>query len=210
MPNLGVIIQARTGSTRLPGKVLMEAAGESIIQRIYRICSGVYQTVVAIPFGDEALAKHLAAHNIPFFTGHATDVLDRYVHCAREHRFDNVIRVTGDCPLLSTETLFWIGEQGLKGSYDFYTNAGPGRTSIDGEDCEFISIRLLEFLAKNIDDKLQREHVTAAIYETGECNSPFSFYAIEYWRDTGKDLSDIKTSIDTQDDFDTFKNEVEL
>ena len=204
MPNLGVIIQARMGSTRLPGKVLMEAGGKSIIRRIYETCSDVYKTVVAIPFGDEGLAVHLNANNIPFFTGHATDVLDRYLKCARENMFSHVIRVTGDCPLLSKESLFWIGEHGPSAHYDFYSNAGDGRKSIDGEDVEMISMPLLCWLVDNTDGS-DREHVTSRVYRG---NLP-AWFKVGMWRDTGPNLSHIKTSIDNQDDFNMFTREVE-
>ena len=207
MPKLGVIIQARSGSVRLPGKVLMQIRGESIIQRIYRLSSEVYPSVVAIPFGDSPLAMHLSDKSIPFFCGHETDVLGRYLECAKEEKLTHVIRVTGDCPMISQETLFWMGEHGLSDDYDFYSNCGTGRKSVDGEDCEFMSLAFLRWMSGTAQGSRHREHVTQYVYDR-RAWIPEEF-KIGFWLDTGLDMSAGKSSIDTKDEFDRIKKECE-
>lgn len=207
MPKLAIIIQARSSSVRLPGKVLMQIRGESIIQRIHRLCSEVYPSIVAIPFGDSPLAMHLSDKNIPFFCGHETNVLCRYLECAEEKRFTHVVRVTGDCPMISQESIFWIGEHGLRDDFDFYSNCGQDRKSVDGEDCEFISLPFLRWMAETAQDSRHLEHVTLYAYER-RAWIPSNF-KVGFWRDSCLDMSAGKSSIDTKEEFDKIKTECE-
>ena len=99
------IIQARMGSTRLPGKVLLPLAGkpsiQHVIERAERIC-GVDEVILATSVhpGDTLLSDFCRSRGIQVVRGSESDVLDRYFQTAKAARADTVMRITGDCPLL--------------------------------------------------------------------------------------------------------------
>ncbi len=98
-------IQARASSTRLPGKVLADLAGEPLILRVVeraRACAEVDSVFVltSTEASDDPLAELLADRDVPFRRGSLSDVLSRYLELADELEPDYVVRVTGDCPLI--------------------------------------------------------------------------------------------------------------
>jgi spore coat polysaccharide biosynthesis protein SpsF len=103
--NLAVIIQARMGSTRLPGKVLKDIAGASALQRCLdraRNIPGLSSLIVAVPDTeqDEPVATEALRCGASVVRGHPTDVLARYAKAARAAQADVVMRITSDCPLI--------------------------------------------------------------------------------------------------------------
>lgn len=104
------IIQARMGSARLPGKVLVDIAGMPMLARVVdrvRRAAAVDETVVATgrDAADDAIEAWCRQHNIACVRGSEADVLDRYHQAARRHAADLVVRVTADCPLLDPALL---------------------------------------------------------------------------------------------------------
>jgi len=105
------IIQARMGSKRLPGKVLLPINGHTVISEVISRCrriSGVDQTVCAISEapGNDSLEREVLASGVQCIRGPEMDVLSRYVKAARETEATHIVRITADCPLLSSE-LCW-------------------------------------------------------------------------------------------------------
>jgi spore coat polysaccharide biosynthesis protein SpsF len=100
---IGVITQARVGSTRLPGKVLLEAAGRTMLDhhldRLTATALDVYVATTDTP-GDDRVADLARARGVEVFRGSEDDVLSRFAGCAREHGLEVVVRVTSDCPLV--------------------------------------------------------------------------------------------------------------
>ncbi|OYQ37372.1 hypothetical protein CHU95_01365 [Niveispirillum lacus] len=99
------IIQARMGSTRLPGKVMREVAGKSLIaHQIDRLRRSRHLTGLCVATsdlaGDDALANHVAGLGIAVFRGSEQDVLDRFYRAALAQKADVAVRFTGDCPLI--------------------------------------------------------------------------------------------------------------
>ncbi len=99
------IIQARMGSTRLPGKVMKTLADVPVIKRVFSRVSmidGLSAVLVATSTldKDDPLAEYCAAENMPVFRGSEDDVLDRYVQAARQVDADVVMRITADCPFI--------------------------------------------------------------------------------------------------------------
>lgn len=199
VPSIGIIIQARLGSTRFPGKVLAPFAGDTVIGRIYKTCSEVYPTLVACPIEDRPLIQYCINKRISVYPGSESDVLSRYVQANMLMEWDYVIRVTGDCPLVQQETLYWMGEEASAGKYDFYSNCGDGRKAFDGNDVEVMSKRVLDYVdhavvGHALEDKY-REHVTLSMYAT----LPDQF-KVGFYRGSGPDLSATKLSVDTSED----------
>ena len=105
---VGAVLQARLGSTRLPGKMLRDLCGmplvDHVVERLRRARS-LDRIVVAIPEGgrDDALAAHCLSRGWDTFRGSEDDVLGRYAACARAFGLDHIVRATGDTPLVDPE-----------------------------------------------------------------------------------------------------------
>jgi spore coat polysaccharide biosynthesis protein SpsF len=132
MTVIGAIVQARLGSTRLPGKTLLDIAGRPLIDHVMRQvgAAGGLDTVVLATTDDPAddpLADHAAARGWNVFRGSREDVLDRFHQAAVRHGLDGVVRVTGDCPLKDPELIDWaVGEFRDRDDLDYLaTNFRP-------------------------------------------------------------------------------------
>ena len=105
-----VVIQARMGSTRLPGKTLKDLDGVPVLQHVVTRCRAALipdEVVVATSVGaiDDVIEEFCKKQGFPCFRGSEPDVLNRMCDAARAHRADIVVRVTADCPLLSPDIL---------------------------------------------------------------------------------------------------------
>lgn len=159
------VIQARMGSSRLPGKVLMTLLDRPVIQwvheRALRI-PGVDEVVVATSTStiDDPLARWCEANGAQLFRGSAEDVLDRYARCARRHDADAIVRITADCPLLDPAVSGRVVRAFLDlPGCDYASNTQPP-TFPDGLDTEVMSARALEASAHEAVEQSDREHVT--------------------------------------------------
>jgi spore coat polysaccharide biosynthesis protein SpsF len=200
------IIQARSGSTRLPGKVTMQINGQSLVEHAYRRAkSAIGQAVVAIPANDKELEDHLITKNIPYYKGSENDVLLRYYMCAKAYGADRIVRITADCPCIPVEVMMHVAS--FRG--DLVSNAMQNRTYPDGWDVEVISFRALEWTESHADSEESREHVLPYLYTHMEQASKElkGFTALKI--DLPINLSETKWSIDTQEDFDRVKNLME-
>jgi glutamate-1-semialdehyde 2,1-aminomutase len=106
--NIVAIVQARMGSTRFPGKVMLQTNGLTLIQILLERLSEseeITKIVVATTFesNDNPLANHVRSLGYDCEKGSESDLLDRYVTAARAHAADIVIRITGDCPLIDAK-----------------------------------------------------------------------------------------------------------
>jgi spore coat polysaccharide biosynthesis protein SpsF len=158
------IIQARTGSLRLPGKVLLDLEGMPVLGRIIervklsRLCDEI---VVATTNSraDLEIVKLCADIGAGVFCGSEDDVLDRYYQAARSLKTDHIVRITGDCPLIDPAVVDEAIELHLNKSAD-YTSNTLKETYPDGEDVEVFTFNALENGWKNAKLLSEREHVT--------------------------------------------------
>ena len=156
------LIQARMGSSRLPGKVLMDLKGKTVLQRVVErvaACSLVDETIVlsTIDKKDMAIGRLCFENNIRMFFGSENDVLDRYYQAARLFSPQYVIRITADCPLFDTQTLT-DAIRSLESSADYA--AFISETQPDGLDLEIIKFEALEKSWMEAKSSPEREHVT--------------------------------------------------
>jgi glutamate-1-semialdehyde 2,1-aminomutase/spore coat polysaccharide biosynthesis protein SpsF len=158
------IIQARMGSTRLPGKVLMDLGGDAVLGWVVTAAQaipGVDQVVVATSQaeGDAAILDWCAARGVRSVAGPEDDVLERYRLAAEEAGAERILRITADCPLLDP----WVCGQVLtlleRSGADYASNFDP-RGWPDGLDCEAFTRAALEDAAAHATRPLEREHVT--------------------------------------------------
>ena len=155
-----VIVQARMGSTRLPGKVLKKLAGETVLSHVLRRCKqieGIDTVCCAVPnsANSDPVAEEAVRCGVVVFRGAEYDVLNRYYKAAQEIGADVIMRVTSDCPLIDPEIcgeVLWA----LRNA-DYACNNMPRRWP-HGLDCEVFTIKALEFA--NQWARSQREHVT--------------------------------------------------
>lgn len=161
-----IIIQARMGSSRLPGKSLMEIEGKPLIWHVVeraRRSKEADEVVLAttVERVDDRLAEFAKNNGIRFFRGTLDDVLDRYYCAAKEVNADIVVRVTGDCPLVDPLLIDEALRIFKTGKYDYVSNGQE--PWMDGFDVEVFSFSALEDAWKNAKMASEREHVTPHI-----------------------------------------------
>ncbi len=167
-----VVIQARMGSTRLPGKVLLPLGGRPVLGHVVRRSSAarkVDRTVVATTTRaeDDAIEGFCKSSGIPVFRGDSEDVLDRYRSAIGVWPTDAVIRITADCPLIDPAVIDDLISFFGKGSWDYAANVNPP-TFPAGFDAEILSSQSLERAWREASLKSHREHVTLFIREHPE------------------------------------------
>ncbi|MGO8795560.1 MAG: cytidylyltransferase domain-containing protein [Candidatus Sulfotelmatobacter sp.] len=163
------IIQARTGSTRLPGKVLKDLGGQTVLARVVarlRRVRLIGELLVATSDSpaDDALVTECGNCSVAFYRGDENDVLDRYYQAAKMARADVVVRITSDCPLIDPEIADKTIAVFMKVRPDYASNALV-RTYPRGLDTEVMSIEALSRAWQEARNPHEREHVTPYIYE---------------------------------------------
>ncbi len=165
------IVQARMGSTRLPGKVLAEVNGRPLLWHIIRRVRAarlVDEVVVATSdrTDDDAVARYCEQHGIAVFRGSHLDVLDRFYHAARCFTAETVVRIAGDCPLIDPQVIDHVIQTFSEGKYDYVANI-LRYTYPDGLDTEVLSFAALETAWREARYPVEREHVTPYIRTSG-------------------------------------------
>lgn len=166
------LVQARMGSSRLPGKVMRPIQGIPMIELLLRRLSKatlVNKIVLAtsIDPANRPLADYVRELGYSVFEGSEDDVLDRFSQAAIQHEADVVIRITADCPLIDPELVDQlIREFVRRGNLDYMGNALPP-TYPDGLDAEIFTIQALKYAAENAVKPIEREHVTGFILTSG-------------------------------------------
>lgn len=209
-----VIVQARMGSSRLPGKVLAEAGGRTLLEHLIRALRAskhhpeiVVATTTAA--ADSALVAAAERLGVRTFRGSESDVLARYAGALAAHPAEVVVRVTADCPLLDTAELDrTIAEfyrlRATAAEVDYLTNQdGAARRIPHGADVEVMSARTLERSARQAQADHEREHVTPYIYAHPE---QFRIARSHY---PGRDLSRYRITVDTAEDLALVRRVVE-
>lgn len=194
-PRTVAIIQARMGSSRLPGKVLQDIGGKPMLQWVVtrtRRAAQVHQVMVATTDDptDDRIADFCAEHSVPCYRGSTFDVLDRYYQAARSQLAEIVVRITADCPFIdpglidrTLDAFFgrFQKQDKLIGTrpanlpvptrrfpFDFVANRLPppfGRTYPIGLDVEVCTFSGLELIWDRANEPFEREHVMPYFYE---------------------------------------------
>ena len=198
--NIVAIVQARMGSTRLPGKVMKTILDKHVILwDIDRVSLSklIDKIVVAIPFGkqDDVIADTIEEYNsdILISRGSEDDVLDRYYNAAVQTNADVVVRITSDCPLIDPVVVDHVIEQFLNNDCDYCSNSLQ-RTYPRGLDTEVFSFDALSKAWNESKKDYEREHVTPYIIE-----NPYKFKLLNVSNDI--DLSHLRWTLDTKEDF---------
>ncbi|MDD5163420.1 MAG: hypothetical protein PHD95_04390 [Candidatus ainarchaeum sp.] len=164
----GIIIQARMGSSRLPGKSLMKIKGVPVlgivVKRLQK-CRAVRTIIVATTENkkDRAIIGYCKKNKIKFFAGSEQDVLGRFFECAKLFNLGTVVRITADCPLIDPKTVDEAVKLFDKGNYDYASNITE-RSFPRGLDVEVFSFNALRKAFEKAEDSFDREHVTHFMY----------------------------------------------
>lgn len=168
------IIQARMGSTRLPGKMLSVIGDRTLIRHCVdqvRQAQLIDRVLVATTVGpeDDPLVEEVVGCGGEIYRGSSTDVLDRFYQAAKAHGADVIVRICGDCPFIDPEVIDRTVRYFLDNSdsYDYVSNVHPPSVP-DGYDVEVVTFRALERAWSTARMTSQREHVTTAIWEHPE------------------------------------------
>lgn len=196
------IIQARSTSSRLPNKVLLNLPYNSqktvLEQVISRVKKSRYidEVIIAttINKSDDSIINLCNQLSIKTYRGSEENVLSRYYEAAKESLADIVIRITSDCPCIDFEVLDSLIEKHLAEKND-YTSNTLIRSYPHGLDCEVFSFKVLEESFLNAKDKFEQEHVTPYIYKTNKNN--YKIGVLESNRNSSK----IRITLDTKEDY---------
>jgi len=174
---LGLVIQARMGSTRLPGKVLMDLCGKPLLLHIIDALRSLDKnhiiiiTTTTLP-KDDAVKIFCNKHKIFCFRGSEKDVLDRYYNTALTFNLDHIVRLTGDNPLIDAENLEHLIDEHLKSNADYSSNKSEVDSGLpEGVGAEIFTFSALERSWREGKKDHHREHVNEYILENmGEFN----------------------------------------
>jgi glutamate-1-semialdehyde 2,1-aminomutase len=166
------IIQARMGSTRLPGKVMKLVNGVPLIELLlHRLSKSkeIDEVVLAAPKGslNNPLTSHVKSLGYKVYQGSENDVLDRYYQVALQQKATIVVRITGDCPLIDPKVVDTVVKAFKLNNVDYVCNIEPP-TYPDGLDVEVFSFSALKTAWKEAETFGDREHVTQYIRKSGK------------------------------------------
>lgn len=205
--NIVVIVQARTGSTRFPGKVMKKIAGKTLLElQMERILSAKLPSnvVVATTFLEEDnIIEQLCEENHYYcFRGHPTDLLDRHFKAATAFHADVAVKIPSDCPLIDPDIIDKVIGFYLENidTYDFVSNLHPPSYP-DGNDVEMIPIHILRAAWFEAEKSYEIEHTTPFIWD-----NPKRFRIGNVAWETGLDNSlSHRFTIDYQEDYEFIK-----
>ena len=211
-PKIVAIIQARMGSTRLPGKVLLPVNDRPVlawvVERV-KLAETIDQIVVATTdhSDDQPVVDLCRRAGYRYVRGDQYDVLDRYYQAARESRAEVVVRITGDCPLIDPGVIDKTVNAFLQAqpACDFAANRLPPpgkRTYPIGLDTEVCSFQALHTAWEEAEEPHQREHVMPYLYEE---EGRFNVVIVDHHTDLGG----LRWTVDTPQDLKLIRKIVE-
>lgn len=198
--NVVAVVQARMGSTRLPGKILKKVNGKTLLDyQMERVEQSklIDKIVIAttVKESDQPIVDFCLKRNIDYYRGSEDDVLSRYYEAAHEFKADIIVRLTSDCPIIDPEVIdkviqFYLENQS---KLDYVSNT-IDRTYPRGLDTEVFSLEALNKAYNKATHPRDREHVTAYFYTNPEKFRIGSF-------NEGPNYSEYRWTVDTEEDF---------
>lgn len=207
-PDILIVIQARSGSSRLPGKVFLPLKDRPLLLRMYeriQFSKTPKKVIIATTTKseDDQIAVLCEKNEIEYYRGHQTDLLDRHYKAGIEYGADIVVKIPSDCPLICPDVIdkvlnFFISN---KNKFDFVSNLHP-QSYPDGNDVEVIPMKILETAYNEASKQYEREHTTPFIWEN---KNRFRIGNV-LW-ETGLDYSNkYRFTIDYEEDYELIKS----
>ena len=206
--NIHIIIQARTGSSRLPGKVLKKLNNKIVLKHVVdRLMKSKYSNKVivctSIKKQDDVIKDFCISNNIHFYRGSELNVLNRYYETASKYKSDIIVRCTSDCPLIDAHYVDLLIKTFLNKDLKYLGPKYSGNQKADGFNCEIFTFDVLKEANINA-NKNELEHVSDYIikkYKTEEF-----IYPIEYNNFKNLDFNNLHLSLDTPNDYKLLQN----
>ena len=208
-----IIIQARMGSHRLPGKVMMKIKNKPILYYVInQIRKSKFDSKIIVATStlekDDIIEKYVKSINVEVFRGDENNVLDRYYQCAKKYSIEPIVRISADSPFVDPEVIDRCIEKFLESKVDYVSNIIQKKDGLWKEDhngfpigtaVEVFSFDTLERTWKNAKESFDKEHVTEYIIKHSDL---FTLDNIE----NSTDLSEYRIVVDHQSDFELAKN----
>ena len=197
------VIQARMGSSRLPGKVMKKIDNSSVVLNYVidqlKSSEKVEKILVATTDlkEDDLICSHLSSQNIDYFRGSSDDVLDRFYQCTKIFSDSLIVRITADNPLIDPKIIDLVITEFLNHNCDYATNSLK-RTFPYGTEVEVFPFHVLEKAWKHAKMPSEREHVTPFIRDP---KNNFNLFNIE----NNEDLSFLRYTVDRNEDLELVK-----
>lgn len=201
--SVAAIIQARMGSTRLPGKVMLPLNGAQVLSHVIarlKHCKTVDNIIVATTKNaiDDEIANFVDEEGVDIFRGSELNVLARYYHAAKECEADVIVRICSDCPLLDStiidEMVMQFKKRTQSGKDIDYISNAVKRSFPRGLDAEVFSFYALEKAYQKATKDFEKVHVTPFIYQNIDLFSLYHFVQKQ-------DESGFRWTLDTQKDY---------
>ena len=200
MVNRGIIIQARTGSTRLSGKILLKlpfGSNTLVIEHVIKRCkkvAGINNIILATTTqrSDDILEDIAISEGVKIFRGNKENVLERFYYAAKKNKLDIIVRLTADNPCIDPQLVNSTLKKHIEGIWDYTATEGYPL----GLDIEVFNFNTLEEAYKNAEKDYEKEHVTPYIYmnpqifKINKVKAPKDLYA-----------PDIRITLDTEEDY---------
>lgn len=199
---IGCIIQARMGSTRLLGKVMLMVDTNPVLYYVIKqlqYCKLFEKMIVATTVleEDDKIVKCVQNLGIEWFRGSPQDVLDRYYQCAKKFSLETIVRITADNPLIDPTIVDALIVKFNSGSYDYVSNFLP-RTFPQGTEVEVFSLHALERAWRNAKKPSEREHVTPYFYNNPDM---FNISVVRY----SQNISHLRWTVDSENDLELIR-----
>ena len=166
-----VVVQARTGSTRLPNKIMMPLAGKPLLERMLERVRGArtpvdFVVATTTDRSDDQVRGLCRRIGVECYSGHPLDLLDRHFRAASAAGADDVVKIPSDCPLIDPRVIDRVLEfhGAHRDAVDYTSNLHPASYP-DGNDVEVIPFHVLEEAAREAARPFEREHTTPFIWE---------------------------------------------
>ena len=191
------ILQARMGSSRLPGKTLADVAGKPMLMRVVdQVKSATFVDDVIVATSDlsedDKIERYCLQNDILFYRGDSSNVLSRFIACANLIPHSTVVRITADCPLISPDTIDEVIQYYWKSGDEYVNNTDP-YTRPEGQDVEVFSRQLLLRSGQFATTDIEKEHFTPwmrfadgvkrSVCFHDSCNYSDAHWSVDYQQD---------------------------
>jgi len=204
----GCIIQARMGSTRLPGKAMKKLNDKIPMLKFQlsqlKLSKNIDRIIIATTTkeNDNLIVDFCKQNNLEYFRGSSSDVLDIYYQCAKKSKFSIIVRITSDNPLIDPEIVDNVISEYLNSDCDYISTEQPTQTYPLGFAVEIFNFESLEKTWKEAKLPSEREHVTPYIYKNIDL---FKQKTHSYHQN----FSHLRCTVDTDEDFQLVENIIE-
>lgn len=202
-----VVVQARMGASRLPGKPLFQVLGRPLLSYLIerlKMCRNIDRIAIAtstLP-QDDPIAEAAKKEGIAVIRGDESDVLSRYLLACTELDASSIIRITADCPLIDPDVVDHAASLFMDSNADYVSNTQK-RTYPRGLDVEVFSREVLEKMAREAQTTEEREHVTLFIHHHPQAFQMKNFLNSE-------DVSHFRFTVDMEEDFELIRKMIEM